>query len=120
MIFLTLLFILPGLIFLFVRWYESVSNKFTITTQRLGIETGWLSKGGENIELFRVDDFGINSPFLMKMMGWSLLIFKSSDRTGGVVQVLVPVEKQAEIAMTVRQAIFDQREFRKVLTHARS
>ncbi|MFA4971230.1 MAG: zinc ribbon domain-containing protein [bacterium] len=120
LIFLLLLFVIPGLVYLICRWYESASNRFTITTQRLGIETGWLSKGGENIELFRIDDFGINSPIGMKLMGWSLLIFRSSDRTGGAVQVLVPVERQTEIATTVRQAIFDQREFRKILTHARS
>jgi len=117
---LFVLFILPGVIYLLARIYESASNKYVITTQRIGIETGWLTKGGAHIELFRVDDFGMNTPFGMKLMGYGLLIFKSSDRTAGALQIVVPHENQGALAEQIRQAIFDQREFRKILTHARS
>lgn len=120
LVFLCLLFILPGLIYLLVRWYDTASNKYVLTTQRIVIETGWLSKGEENIELFRVDDFGTNSPFGMKLMGYGLLIFRSSDRTAGAVQIIVPKDKQNMLGGQIRQAIFDQREHRKVLTHAKS
>jgi len=120
LIFLLLLFILPGLIFLLVRLIESHSCKWVITTQRLGIETGLLSKGGENVELFRVDDFGINSPWGHRLMGWDLLIFRSSDRSAPVRQVLVPHDGAGALAEQVRQAIFDQRELRGIMTLARS
>jgi len=117
---LLVLFILPGLIYLLTRVYDKHANKYVITTQRIGVQTGWLSKGGENIELFRVDDFGNNLPFSMRMMGFGWLVFKSSDRTAGSLQIVVPSDIQAKLSEEIRQAIFDQREHRKVLTHARS
>lgn len=120
MVCLFVLFILPGLIYLLSRVYEQAANKYVITTQRIGVQTGWLSKGGENIELFRVDDFGLNTPFGMKLMGYGWLIFRSSDRTAGALQIVVPIDQQNALADQIREAIFDQRENRKVMTLARS
>ncbi len=117
---LGLLFILPGLIYMMTRWYDTVANKYSVTSQRLEIETGWLSKGGESIELFRVDDVGSSVPYFMKLMGYGKLIFTSSDRTAGAVEVILPVGELHEISVAVREAVFDQRSNRKVMTLARS
>jgi len=118
LIILTLLFIVPGLIYLIARWIESASTKYNITSQRLGIEKGILSKSGENIELFRVDDFGINEPWGMRLMGYAYLVFKSSDRTSRGSSVVIMPKKEADVvASQIREAIFTQRDLRGIKTY---
>ena len=63
-----------------VYWFRSISTKFEITTQRLKIEKGILSKTKNNVEIFRIDDFDLIYTFGMRLLGYGALHVKSSDR----------------------------------------
>lgn len=58
---------------------QSRSMHFEITTQRIKMERGLLSKVQESLELFRVDHFELRKPFGMRVMGYSALHLYSSD-----------------------------------------
>lgn len=58
---------------------QKLSVKYLITTQRIKIERGLLSKQTKVIELYRVDDFSCNYPLGMRMLGYGVLGIKSSD-----------------------------------------
>ncbi len=60
-------------------WYRSRSITYLITTQRIQIERGFLSKIESGIELFRLDDFDIHRPLGMRLVGQSMLHLRSSD-----------------------------------------
>ncbi|HEY8623323.1 MAG TPA: PH domain-containing protein, partial [Casimicrobiaceae bacterium] len=50
-----------GIAFL-VYWIRSLSTAYEITTQRVRVERGLLSKNKDSLELFRVDHFDLHKP----------------------------------------------------------
>ena len=63
-----------------LRFYmRSRSIHYEITTQRVKLERGLLSKVQESLELFRVDHFEFRKPLGMRLLGQSRLHLFSSD-----------------------------------------
>jgi membrane protein YdbS with pleckstrin-like domain len=63
-----------------LRYYtKSRSIHFEITTQRIKLESGFLSKVQESLELFRIDHFEFRKPLGMRLLGQSSLHVFSSD-----------------------------------------
>ncbi len=63
-----------------IRYYvRSRAIHYTITTQRIKLDRGWLSKVQESLELFRVDHFELRQPLGSRMLGQSFLHLYSSD-----------------------------------------
>jgi uncharacterized membrane protein YdbT with pleckstrin-like domain len=70
--------VLCGIICL--RYYiRSRSIHFEITTQRIKVERGLLSKVQESLELFRIDHFELRKPLGMRLVGQASLHLFSSD-----------------------------------------
>ncbi len=63
-----------------LRYYvRSRAIHYTITTQRIKLERGWLSKVQESLELFRIDHFELRQPLGMRLLGQARLHLYSSD-----------------------------------------
>jgi uncharacterized membrane protein YdbT with pleckstrin-like domain len=58
-----------------MRW----SRHFEITTQRIKVERGLLSKVQESLELFRIDHFELRKPLGQRLLGRASLHIFSSD-----------------------------------------
>jgi len=58
---------------------KSHSIHFEITTQRIKLERGLLSKVQESLELFRIDHFELRKPLGMRLLGQAALHLYSSD-----------------------------------------
>lgn len=58
---------------------KSRTVHYTITTQRIKLERGMLSKRQGNLELFRIDHFELRKPLGMRLLGQSALHLFSSD-----------------------------------------
>jgi len=58
---------------------QSLGTFFEITTQRIRLERGLLSKVQENLELFRLDHFELHKPLGMRLLGQASLRLFSSD-----------------------------------------
>jgi membrane protein YdbS with pleckstrin-like domain len=70
--------ILCGLLCL--RYYmKSLSTHYTITSQRIKLERGLLSKVQESLELFRIDHFELDKPIGSRVLGLAFLHLYSSD-----------------------------------------
>lgn len=98
---------------------RSLATKYRITTQRIAIERGLLSKTRQVIELFRVDDFELVQPLGMRLLGYGILRIKSSDRDAPEVR-LVGIDDVEELYERLREANLRERERRgvKVWTNA--
>jgi len=59
---------------------QALATKYTLTSQRIQIEKGIFSKKMSTVELYRVDDFDVEFPFNMRIMGYGQLRIRSSDR----------------------------------------
>ena len=62
-------------------YYYLMSRKihYEITTQRIKLERGLLSKRQESLELFRIDHFELRKPIAMRLLGYAGLHLFSSD-----------------------------------------
>ena len=70
------------------RWWtalrKSLSERYTLTTQRLKIEYGILNRHTEEIELFRVQDLSVTRSLWDRAFGVGNILIASGDTTGGV------------------------------------
>jgi len=96
-------------------WIRSVSTTYEITTQRVRIERGILSKSKESVELFRVDHFDLHKPLGMRIAGHCLLHLRSSDISFPTV-VILGIPDLEVMADTLRECSLRERTRRRVTT----
>ena len=96
-----------------VYWLRSLSTTYQITTQRIRIERGLLSKSKDNVELFRIDHFDLYKPLGMRLVGQCMLHLSSSDR-GFPVVVISGVPSLEALADTLRECSLRERARRQV------
>jgi membrane protein YdbS with pleckstrin-like domain len=103
-----------GVAFL-VYWIRSISTTYEITTQRVKVERGLLSKVKENVELFRIDHFDLHKPLGMRLVGHCALHLRSSDPSFPSVMIL-GIPNLESLADTLRECSLRERTRRKVTT----
>ena len=96
-------------------WIQSLSTRYEITSQRVRIEKGLLSKEKESVELFRIDHFDVFKPFGMRLVKQCLLHLKSSD-PGFPSVVIYGIAELEALADTLRECSLRERARRKVTT----
>ena len=103
-----------GLAYL-VYWVQSLATTYEITTQRVRIERGLLSKAKESVELFRIDHFDVHKPLGMRLLGQCLLHLRSSDTNFPSVMIL-GIPNLESLADTLRECSLRERTRRRVTT----
>jgi uncharacterized membrane protein YdbT with pleckstrin-like domain len=68
-------------IWLLVRWFQTLGRTYRITSRRIVVETGVLSKKLEQIDLYRIADYTVERPFGQRLMGTGNLLLKTFDKT---------------------------------------
>lgn len=68
-------------LWLLVAYIKSRGVSYRITSQRIVVETGMLGKRLEQIDLYRVNDFTVERPFLQRLMGTGNIVLQTMDRT---------------------------------------
>lgn len=96
-------------------WIQSMSTTYEITTQRVRIERGLLSKSKESVELFRIDHFDLLKPLGMRLAGQCLVQLRSSDASFPEVVIFGIPELEA-LADTLRECSLRERTRRRVTT----
>jgi uncharacterized membrane protein YdbT with pleckstrin-like domain len=72
-------FVLLVAIVCLTYYLKSASTHYEITTQRIRLEKGLLSKKQTSLELFRIDHFELHKPLSMRLLGQCWLRLYSSD-----------------------------------------
>ncbi|HEY5961413.1 MAG TPA: PH domain-containing protein [Polyangiaceae bacterium] len=76
-----LLVILTLGLWLVVCWYRTLGQRYRITTRRIVVESGVLSKKLEQIDLYRISDYTVERPFGQRLLGTGNLLLKTFDKT---------------------------------------
>jgi uncharacterized membrane protein YdbT with pleckstrin-like domain len=63
------------------RWWAARGCHYRVTSRRIVVETGVLSKRLEQIDLYRINDYTVDRPFLQRMFGTGNLFLKAMDKT---------------------------------------
>lgn len=70
-----------------LRWYATRSTTYELTTQRLRITTGILNRREDEIELYRVKDYAVERPFILRLVGLGNLTIVTADATTPTVYI---------------------------------
>lgn len=65
----------------FWRFMQIKCQKYELTTERLRIISGVLNRSTEEIELYRIKDFSLNEPFIMRIFKLGDIFIESSDKS---------------------------------------
>jgi membrane protein YdbS with pleckstrin-like domain len=103
-----------GIAYLFY-WIKSRATRFEITSQRVRLERGLLSKTKDNIELFRIDHFDMHKPLGMRLAGQCILHLRSTDPSFPSVMIY-GIPQLEPLADTLRDCCLRERTRRKVTT----
>ena len=96
-------------------WLRSLATTYDITSQRVRIERGILSKVKDSIELFRIDHFDLHKPLGMRLAGYCLLHLRSSDASFETV-ILYGIPNLELLDDTLRECLLRERSRRRVTT----
>jgi membrane protein YdbS with pleckstrin-like domain len=88
-------------------------TKYILTSQRLRLETGILSKNIEEIELYRILDTAVEQDFLDRILGIGTVTINSSDERQPVMRLL-HIAQPREVREKFRQLSEARRRWRKV------
>jgi uncharacterized membrane protein YdbT with pleckstrin-like domain len=69
----------------FWKWLRIKTTKYHLTTERLQLTTGILSRKTEDLELYRVKDYHIYEPFLMRLFGLADVILNTMDEQNATI-----------------------------------
>lgn len=70
---------LPALIAI-IRWILTRCNVYEVTSQRIKISRGLLSRRTHELELYRVRDYTLVEPFWLRLVGRGNVVLVTSDR----------------------------------------
>ena len=62
-------------------WWRKKSRHYRITTERIIVEEGVVSKRMEQIDLYRINDYVVERPVGQRLMGTGNLSLEAMDRT---------------------------------------
>ncbi len=96
-------------------WLRSMATTYQITTQRVRIERGILSKSKESVEQFRIDHFDLHKPLGMRLAGHCVVDLRSSDTNFPTVMIF-GIPKLEALADTLRDCSLRERTRRRVTT----
>jgi membrane protein YdbS with pleckstrin-like domain len=84
---LVLLPVLVGLFFLVPIWVRTRSKRWKLTSRRIEVETGFLSKRIDTLELWRVRDVELRQTLFDRMAGVACILVTAHDNAQPVLEV---------------------------------
>lgn len=70
-----------------VMWFRTRGTFYKVTTQRIVIERGILSKRMEQVDLYRIVDYVVERPFAQRVMGTGNIVLEAMDKTTPEVRI---------------------------------
>jgi uncharacterized membrane protein YdbT with pleckstrin-like domain len=96
-----------------VRWSVTKCTTYELTTQRLRVRAGILNKKVDELELFRVRDYTMEQPLLLRLVGLGNLPLITSDATTPTVSMRAIPAIEA-VREKLRNAVQSERDRKRV------
>jgi uncharacterized membrane protein YdbT with pleckstrin-like domain len=98
---LILLVLIVPVFWAICRWIATRCHRYEITSERVKITTGLLSRKTQELELYRVRDYSIVEPFWLRLVGRGNVVLVTADSTNPTF-VLRAVPRVAELKDQIR------------------
>jgi uncharacterized membrane protein YdbT with pleckstrin-like domain len=67
------------LLFAIVKWLQVKFQRYELTSERLRLRRGVLSRKTDEIELYRVKDYVLHEPFVLRLWGLGDIVLTTTD-----------------------------------------
>ncbi len=106
---------IPALMWLW-RWWLTKTTVFTLTNERLLVTRGIITRHQDNLELYRVRDYCVKQPILLRMFGLGNLELLTSDTMtpNVIIPAIRDVEGVREMLRTSVEAARDRKRVRQM------
>ncbi len=104
--------VIPAILWI-VRWWATRTTVYQLTTQRLRIRRGILTRRLDELELYRVKDYVLEQPLLLRLVGLGNLTLVSSDATTPTV-ILQAIAGAEGVRELLRNAVQTERDRKRV------
>lgn len=98
---------------IFIKIFDTRFINYTLTTERLIIKKGVLTRTTDEIELYRIKDIRLIEPILQRLVGLSIVEITSSDRSNPNLS-LAGIKKGDELRNMMRNEVERLRTTKKV------
>lgn len=96
-----------------MRWWVTKCTTYELTTQRLRMRTGVLNKRVDELELYRVKDYAMEQPLMLRLVGLGNVTMVTSDAsTPTVAMRAIPGAEQ--VREKLRSAVQAERDRKRV------
>jgi uncharacterized membrane protein YdbT with pleckstrin-like domain len=68
-------------LFALYRWWVTAGLHYKVTTRRIVVETGVLSKKLEQVDLYRIADYSVERPFGQRLVGTGNILLETLDKS---------------------------------------
>jgi uncharacterized membrane protein YdbT with pleckstrin-like domain len=87
--------------------------QFDLTTQRISVRVGVLSRQRSDLELYRVKDTTLDEPLVLRLVSLGNIRLESSDRSSP--SMIIPAVRNAEqVRQKIRTHVEEMRMLRRV------
>jgi len=90
-----------GVVLLLLVWIKVKSCSYRLTTQRLFVRRGWLTKHVNELELYRVKDVVVDQGVLPRVLGYGTITVLADDDTTPEVD-LVSISRPTQVKEMIR------------------
>lgn len=97
-----------------VLWVRSRSVHYRITTQRVIVERGLFGKRMDQVDLYRINDYVVDRPFLQRVVGTGNLTLETMDKTSRELAMFGLPTDVVALYETLRKATEDEKRRRGV------
>lgn len=95
------------------RWWVTKTTIYELTTQRLRKSSGIFDRKVDELELFRVKDYAMEQPFLLRVLGLGNLTLVTSDASTPTVAIKA-IPGVEDLREKLRQAVQSERDRKRV------
>jgi uncharacterized membrane protein YdbT with pleckstrin-like domain len=96
-----------------IRWWATKTTSYELTTQRLKKSSGILNRHLEELELYRVKDYAMEQPFLLRLLGLGNLTLVTSDASTPIVAIKA-ISNVTDVREKLRHAVQTERDRKRV------
>lgn len=96
-----------------IRWWVTRCTVYELTNERFRVTSGVLHRRQDELELFRVKDYSVDQPFLLRLLGLGNLTMVTADATTPTVRIKA-VRGVFEIRDHLRRAVDAARDRKRV------
>jgi uncharacterized membrane protein YdbT with pleckstrin-like domain len=104
--------VIPALMWL-IRWLVTRSTSYELTSQRLRIRSGILNRRVDELELYRVKDYAMEQPLMLRMVGLGNLTLVTSDASTPTVAIRAIHDVEA-LREKLRTTVQNERDRKRV------